>query len=190
MAVSAQEFRAALGAIPAGVTVITSADPADVPVGATVSAFCSLSLAPPLVLLSLTSESRTARAIRDREAFAAHIIGVGQESLAFRFASADDHKFSGLQLSRNSLGVPVLEDCPLRIECTLFAEHPGGDHIIVIGEVQNIVFRGDRPEPIAWFERGFRRLDQAVSDEVRASDHYGQFPVWLAEAEGAGRGSR
>jgi flavin reductase (DIM6/NTAB) family NADH-FMN oxidoreductase RutF len=136
MSVDAAEFRSALSQFPAGVTIVTSADPKLNPVGATVSAFSSLSLEPPLVLVCLTRESRTTSAIRSRRAFAVHLCTSEQALLARRFAADVVEKFDGSNYSFNAAGVPCLEDAGLRLECTLHAELEGGDHVIFVGLVQ------------------------------------------------------
>lgn len=179
MPVSEQAFKTALAALPAGVTVITTASADGERYGATVSAFCSISLRPPLIMVSIDARARTAVAIRERGAFAAHIIGYGSEDLAFRFASHTADKFSGLTVGYNERGVPLLEDCPLRLECSLYAEHPGGDHVLFLGQVEDATVTRTLPHPVAWYERGFRTLHGPFSDEVLASDQHWPFSAWL-----------
>jgi len=158
MSVTNLRFREALSALPAGVTIITSQDRDGAPVGATVSAFCSLSLDPPMILASLDANSRTASAIRDCGAFAVHIVRSGDEAMALHFASRVPDKFVGLRSHRNAQGVPVLEDCPLRLDCELSDIHPGGDHIIIVGGIVDIAIADDLSDPVVWHDRGFRRL--------------------------------
>jgi flavin reductase (DIM6/NTAB) family NADH-FMN oxidoreductase RutF len=135
MPVEAAQFREALAQCPASVTVVTSADARLNPVGATVSAFSSLSLDPPLILVCLTRESRTTKAIRARQAFAVHVLHAAQASLARRFAADMADKFAGLAYGFNAAGVPCLGEAELRLECTLHAEIEGGDHVIFVGLV-------------------------------------------------------
>jgi len=79
-------FRDALARLPSPVTLVTSASVDGSPAGATVSAFSSLSLDPPLVVLSLDRTSSTLGAIRSRGAFAVHILGDDHRRLAVTFA--------------------------------------------------------------------------------------------------------
>ncbi|WP_091741517.1 flavin reductase family protein [Phenylobacterium immobile] len=150
-------FRDALSGLPAGVTVITSVDSAGVFVGATVSAFMSLSLDPPLVLASVAASARTALAAQSSGAYAAHIVGAKHQDLAMRFASSNPDKFEGLRYHLSARGVPVLEDFDISLECSLYAEHPGGDHTILVGLVEavNMVERGP---PAVWYDRSFHNL--------------------------------
>lgn len=156
--VDATAFRDALASLPTPVTVVTSATLDGAPSGATVSAFNSLSLVPPLVLVSLDLYSVTLGAIRERGAFAVHVLGEPHTSLALHFATKSNGKFSDLPFTLNSRGVPLFSDCALRFECLVSREFDGGDHAILVGAVERI----DRPDghhaPVIWFERAFQHL--------------------------------
>jgi flavin reductase ActVB len=153
----ADEFKSALKDFASGVTIVTTADPAGNPLGATVSSFTSLSLDPPLVLVCLKEESHTVRAIRQREAFVVHILGRTQAGLARTFAIDNAEKFAGTDFTFNEAGVPCLDGCPSLLECRLEAEVRGGDHIILIGLVE-----AARPsahfEPLLYAQRDFYEL--------------------------------
>jgi flavin reductase ActVB len=155
--VQAIEFRDALKDFPSGVTIITTADRDGVPLGATVSAFTSLSLDPPLVLICLKDSGKTTSAIRERGAFAVHFLDLSQTTLARRFADDLANKFEGAAHTLNDAGVPCLTACPLRLECTLHAEYDGGDHIILIGRVESAQ-RLKEFEPLVFARRGFFSL--------------------------------
>ena len=162
MAVDAATFREALKDFPAGVTIVTSADSVDSPVGATVSAFASLSLEPPLIVVCLKRESGTVAAIRERRAFAVHILGNDQAQMALRFASDRSSKFEGLDFAANGAGVPLLGDCPVRLECELSDEMPGGDHVILVGLVAE-ASNAEVFEPLVYANRRFLALGSAVA---------------------------
>ena len=157
MPVDAAAFRSALSQFPAGVTIVTSADSKLNPLGATVSAFSSLSLDPPLILVCLARESRTTAAIRQREAFAVHLCTSEQATLARRFAADLVEKFDGSNYSFNAAGVPCLEDAGLRLECTLHAELDGGDHVIFVGLV-HAAPQLNQFEPLIYARRNFFSL--------------------------------
>jgi flavin reductase ActVB len=135
MPVDRDELRTALSHFPAGVTIVTSADARLNPCGATVSAFSSLSLDPPLILVCLARDSRTAAAIRVRRAFGVHVCTAEQAGLARRFAGDTQQRFDGASYTFNAAGVPCLDEVGLRVECTLHSELPGGDHVICVGLV-------------------------------------------------------
>jgi flavin reductase (DIM6/NTAB) family NADH-FMN oxidoreductase RutF len=127
-----------------------------------VSAFASLSLDPPLIVVCLKRESSTAAAVRERGAFAVHILGNDQAHLALRFASDGSPKFAGLDYAENASRVPLLGDCPVRLECDLNDELPGGDHVILVGLVVN-ASKADPFEPLIYSNRRFLALGNAVA---------------------------
>ena len=155
--VQAIEFRDALKDFPSGVTIITSADENGVPTGATVSAFSSLSLDPPLILVCLANWTRTAEAIRYRKAFIVNFLDVSQAGLALHFAADIPDKFASSPFTINDAGVPCLDDCHLRLECTLDTGYGGGDHEIFVGRVVRAV-RSEDFEPIVFARRNFFAL--------------------------------
>ena len=157
MAVRPEDFKDALKDYPSGVTVVTSADSQGNPLGATVSAFTSLSLEPPLVLVCLNRSSRTSAAIASRRAYAIHILDASQATLARRFALDNSEKFEQAAFTINDAGVPCLDDCHLRLECTLQDEYSGGDHVILVGLV-DAAYRGEDIEPLVFARRGFYAL--------------------------------
>ena len=163
----AQQFRDALQDFPSGVTVVTTADSRDRPVGATVSSFTSLSLQPPLVLVCLTASSRTVTAARERGAFAIHILDRSQTALARLFATNQDNKFDSVRYALNDAGVPCLEECRKRLECVLYSEYEGGDHVILVGLVQ-ATSRPAMFEPLVYAQRGYFGLGTPVEAERSA----------------------
>lgn len=139
-----RQFRAALGAFPTGVTIVTTRDAEGRDVGLTANSFNSVSLDPPLVLWSLARSSSAMPPFSDAEHFAVHILSAQQEALASRFAQRGVDRFEGLMLSRGHGGVPLIDGCAARFECRRAHLYGGGDHVIIVGEV--ITFeRFDRP---------------------------------------------
>lgn len=113
MLVEATQFCDALSQFPVDVTVVNSADSQLNPLGATVSAFSSLSLGPPLILVCLTRESRTTKAICIRKAFAVHLLHTAQGNVARCFAADIVDKFAGLAYGFNTAGIPCLDEAGL-----------------------------------------------------------------------------
>jgi flavin reductase ActVB len=161
--IAADVFRDALKDFPAGVTIVTTASADGTPVGATVSSFASLSLDPPLVLLCLRSDSRSAAAIRERRAFCVQFLDRSQVQLARRFATDHADKFDHEAFSLNEVGVPCLDSCCLRLECTLESDYAGGDHVIFVGRVAASKRVGDF-EPLVYARRSFFSLGRALSE--------------------------
>lgn len=152
--VAADDFKRAMAAVPAGVSVVTAATAEGGWCGATLSAFMSLSLDPPLVAMAIAETSRTAAAIERSGAFAAHVVGARHQGLALQFASQAHDKFAGLTAQVNARGAPVIYDFDVAIECALHAAYPGGDHRIFVGLVERVRI-ADIGEPTVWFERAF-----------------------------------
>jgi 3-hydroxy-9,10-secoandrosta-1,3,5(10)-triene-9,17-dione monooxygenase reductase component len=131
----AREFRAALGCFATGVTIITTRGPDGAPVGITANSFNSVSLDPPMVLWSLAKKAWSLSAFLQSPHWAVHILAAEQEALSNRFARAGEDKFAGLAVGTSDHGVPLLEGCAARFECTTAFHREGGDHIIFVGDV-------------------------------------------------------
>ena len=128
-------FRRALGTFATGVTIVTARDAADEPVGMTANSFNSVSLEPPLVLWSVDRHARSAPAFRAATHFAVHVLEEGQADLSNRFARKGDDKFAGLHWREGAGRVPLIAGALATFECRTHAVHEGGDHEIIVGEV-------------------------------------------------------
>ncbi len=156
-----EEFRRLLGHFATGVTIVTTCDADDRPSGLTVSAFCSLSLDPPLVLICVDHKAQTYPALRGSGRFAVNILRVEDEALSRRFALTSGDKFEGLAFRRSALGVPVLEQSLAHLECVTVGEHVAGDHTIFIGRVEGGRVRGGRP--LLYYRGRYGRLEGDAS---------------------------
>jgi flavin reductase (DIM6/NTAB) family NADH-FMN oxidoreductase RutF len=156
-------FRAAMGLLPTGVTVVTASGP-DGPAGATANAVCSLSIEPMLMLACLDRGSRTLLAVQAANHFGISVLHAGQEQTARRFATkapvAD--KWSGVEW-RERGGIPAIDGSLVWIACELRDVIAGGDHVIVTGEVRDLATgRGD---PLVFSGGAYRPLGEALSDK-------------------------
>jgi flavin reductase (DIM6/NTAB) family NADH-FMN oxidoreductase RutF len=135
MAVSPEEFRAALGAYATGVTVVTATGPGG-PSGATANAVTSLSLEPPMMLACLDRGSRTLTSVRAQGRFGVNALAAGQGELARRFSAKDpeSEKWEGVEWSER-LELPRLAGALLWVACELRDLIDGGDHRIPTGNV-------------------------------------------------------
>lgn len=138
MPISNDEFRAALSRFPSGVTVVTTKDANGVFHGITVSAFCSLSLDPPLVLVCIEKIAGSHDALAESKAFVVNILRSTQIGLSEQFASLLPDKFLGVSHRSGMNGMPVLEGVVASLECSLRQVSDGGDHTIFIGLVENV----------------------------------------------------
>lgn len=149
--VSPEAFREALGSVCTPVAVVTSYLDGR-PHGTTVSAFCSLSLAPPLVLIALDLKSELLALMRDAGAYAINVLAHDQPDLATAFARKGPDKFDGVGW-RLEHGVPVLDGAASWVLCRLEDLLPGGDHLIAVGHV--VEARTTDAEPLLYRQRTF-----------------------------------
>jgi flavin reductase (DIM6/NTAB) family NADH-FMN oxidoreductase RutF len=141
------DFRRAMGRWPTGVSVVTThADGEDA--GLTVNAFLSISLAPPLVLVSLTRDA-TSTPLMDRAGrFAVNLLAAGQRSLSERFALQvpSQEKFEGIPWHRGLGGVPLLDGALTHLECSVRSAQDVEDHRLFIGVVEQVgTLRAEAP---------------------------------------------
>jgi flavin reductase (DIM6/NTAB) family NADH-FMN oxidoreductase RutF len=128
-------FRAAMGMLPTGVTVVTAGGP-DGPAGATANAVGSLSIEPMLMLACLDRGSRTLLAVQAANRFGISVLHAGQEPIARAFATKAPvpDKWRGIAWSERD-GIPAIEGALVFVACELRDMIAGGDHVIVTGEV-------------------------------------------------------
>jgi flavin reductase (DIM6/NTAB) family NADH-FMN oxidoreductase RutF len=144
--VSVEHFRALLGRFASGVTIVTAADDRERPHGMTVSAFSSLSIEPPLVLVCIDAAASMQGMFVVGSFFAVNVLAADQEPLSRRFSDeAMELRFDGVPWAAGATGAPLLVHAHARLECRCVQRHVGGDHVIVIGQVVH----GDTPEGTA-----------------------------------------
>jgi len=154
-------FREIMASFPSGVVVLTAFGEDARPRGLTVSAFCAVSLQPPLALACVDKTSNTLPAVQHTGGFTANILAAGREQLARRMATKVSDKFDSIAWRRaeSPLGGPVLdEDIAAYAVCTLRDTIEAGDHWILIG----LVTEGDNREtvrPMIYSRRLYDSID-------------------------------
>ncbi|MBD0862930.1 flavin reductase family protein [Gordonia sp. zg691] len=131
-------FKNIMAAAPGPATVVTATGADGRHQGLTMSAVCSVSLDPPLVLACLDHGSNTLAAVRESGSFTVNYIARGHEDIAMRFAVKSGSKFNGLafEVFDDNSGGPVLHDhVAAYAVCRVEQMHTSGDHTIVIGHV-------------------------------------------------------
>ena len=149
-------FRTVLSRFASGITVITARSADGAPHGMTVSAFSSLSLDPPLVLVCIGNEATMAPLLADAAAFGVNILGDTQEALSRRFAGKLEDRFAGIGYTEGQLGAPILDDVLAWMQCRIVARHPAGDHVILVGQVEQAGVRDGNP--LLYFRGGYAAL--------------------------------
>jgi flavin reductase (DIM6/NTAB) family NADH-FMN oxidoreductase RutF len=156
MPVSPTEFRTALRCFAAGVTIVTTRDPDGRPTGLTASAFTSVSLAPPLVLVCVDHGATAHPSVRSHGWFAVNVLRREQESLSRRFAETGGDKFAGVAYHEGRGRLPILEDVLVALECRVVDTHEAGDHTIFIGRVEGVTM--GEGVPLLYFDGGYHAL--------------------------------
>lgn len=151
-------FRSVLGRFAAGVTVVTARDAAGTDHGMTVSAFCSLSLEPPLVLICIERTTVMHEVLASASQFAVNILASDQESISRRFAEQIDDRFAGVGYTRGITGTALLDGILAYVECDIVARYPGGDHTIIVGEV--IAAAAHLERPLLYYRGGYAQLER------------------------------
>jgi 3-hydroxy-9,10-secoandrosta-1,3,5(10)-triene-9,17-dione monooxygenase reductase component len=129
-------LRRSLGRFATGVTVVTCCAPDGRSCGITANSFSSVSLDPPLVLWNIAKVSNSLQAYLDAEYFAVHVLTAGQQYMAEHFARTDHTRYNGIEHSISEQKVPILPGVLARFDCRTREIHDGGDHHIIIGEVE------------------------------------------------------
>jgi flavin reductase (DIM6/NTAB) family NADH-FMN oxidoreductase RutF len=157
MTVTAEAFRDALAAWASGVTIVTSRHGEAIH-GMTVSAFSSVSLDPPLVLVCADKGSDTHGVIRASGCFGVNVLTTGQEALSTKFAvKKDEHlRFEGVAHGAAETGAPLLDEALVALDCRVEAAHDAGDHVIYVGRV--VAVRGGEGEPLVYYRGRYRAL--------------------------------
>lgn len=157
-----RQLRDALGRFGTGVTIVTTATP-EGPAAITVNSFSSVSLEPPLVLWSIDRNSSRYHTFGQSTAYSIHVLSTSQESLCMEVAR-DPFRLHNVDMQTNAFGVPVLDDCLARYDCTREALYEAGDHFIIVGRVQQATLMEDC-EPLAFY-RGRTGTFASVCDKA------------------------
>lgn len=157
MPITNDEFRSALSRFASGVTVVTTKDEAGKLHGITVSAFSSVSLDPPLVLVCIERSAGSHQVFQQSGVFVVNILSSEQRDLSERFASQIPERFEGVDMTLNIDGIPVLSNCLANLECRVKLTADGGDHSVFIGEVESATVR--EGDPLIYFRGDYRNLE-------------------------------
>jgi 3-hydroxy-9,10-secoandrosta-1,3,5(10)-triene-9,17-dione monooxygenase reductase component len=157
---SQRAYRDTIGHFASGVTIVTTTGPGG-PAGMTTNAVASLSLEPLLLLVCFELRSRTLAVVRESERFAVNILAREDEELARVFASkrVAREKFESVTHTE-AHGVPVLDGALAWIACALRELHPGGDHVIGIGEVIGMSTAAER-DPLVYYRGRYTTIGQS-----------------------------
>jgi flavin reductase (DIM6/NTAB) family NADH-FMN oxidoreductase RutF len=160
LAIPPGQFRNVLSNWASGVTIVTSRAGERVQ-GMTVSAFSSVSLDPPLVLVCADKQAITHGIIQESKVFSVSVLAAGQSELSNRFASKkdEDRRFEGLGCEDGSTGCPRIPGALAWLDCRVVEAVDAGDHVVYIGEV--VAAEGGTAQPLLYFRARYAALGDA-----------------------------
>ena len=153
----AEGLKRLMRSFPQGVTLVTTKERGGEPFGVTVSAFSTVSLDPPLVMISMTKGTRAHSVLSHASRFAVNILASDQSKVSERFAGrSESHRFSfeGLALEEAENGCTLLRTAVGNLECTKAGTHEEGDHTLILGRVTRARLSHDAP-PLVYYKRGY-----------------------------------
>ncbi len=159
MSIDINEFKSALSHFASGVTIIGYSEEQEMG-GLTVTGFSSLSLNPPLVLITINKTASSNEKIIKTNAFSVNILSSEQETISNQFASKDSNKHELILNSGYSVketGSPILKNCVANLDCKVENIYDGGDHSIIIGRVLS-TFTDATKRPLLYFDRSYYKI--------------------------------
>lgn len=157
MSFDARELRNALGRFATGVCLITTMTDKQAPLAMTANSFSSVSLDPPLVLWSLQNNSDVFEHFSRPRFFAINVLCREQQEISNRYAMKGQHEIDREHFRPGRFGAPIIRDALASFECELEATHEGGDHLIIVGRVRDMLQR-PTGNPLLFYAGGYREL--------------------------------
>lgn len=159
--ITASDLRTFAGQFATGVAVVTARSPEGDLAGVTINAVTSLSLTPPLFLICLDHKSNTLGSVLASGKFALHFLAKGQTGVSKVFASKSADKFAEVDYSIGENGSPIIGGVLAAAECSLAEICPGGDHTIIIGQVEKVHIHGG--EPLLYHRGAYAALEERLA---------------------------
>ncbi|PLR80579.1 hypothetical protein CVD25_18710 [Bacillus canaveralius] len=149
-----EKFKESMGRLAAGVTVVTT-EVDGRPWGTTVSACCSISMDPPMLMVSLFTKNASTEAIKEQQQFGVSILSDEQTSIAKAGAKPGAPKFFEDFVERDSAEKTyIVKNALAHVHCKVDKTVVAGDHTIFIGLVENVNL-GEFKQPLLYFHREF-----------------------------------
>lgn len=158
MPVNSDEFKQALQLWSSGVAVVTTFSKEYGLQGMTVTAFSSVSMAPPHILVCINQSADTGEGIKSSNRFAVNVLTSDQEEVSNQFAggSSQQQRFDNTPWEPAPSGMPILRQSLMSLDCSVVDMVKSGTHVIVVGEVEHSVCR--KGEPLLYFRSNYRTL--------------------------------
>ena len=149
-----------MGCFATGITIVTSRAPDGTPIGLTANSFTSVSLDPPLLLVSIANNAGSADALKQASHFVINVLQTSQQPASNRFAGKGEDRFAATPWQEGESGMPLIDGSLGSFECKRHAVHDGGDHFLLVGEVVRAQYE-PRRDPLLYFRGKYRRLHMA-----------------------------
>jgi flavin reductase (DIM6/NTAB) family NADH-FMN oxidoreductase RutF len=161
MSIDPETLRFAMRQWATGVTVVTAAHQG-LRHGMTVSSFTSVSLNPPLVLVSLERGRKTHHLVDASGRYGVSILANGNQEISDRFAGRNtelDDRFAGLESFYLVSDIPLLAGCMAAFDCRVVTSYDAGTHTIFIGEVLGVM-HNQSGDPLVYFDQEYHQLKE------------------------------
>lgn len=145
------QFREAMASVCTPVTVVTTMVGGQ-PHGCTVSAFSSLSLEPPMIMVALDRGSALLAMLKRSKRFGVNVLSHKHAGIAARFADHARDRFGGLDWNIDC-GLPRIADAPVWLACDVTDVFEGGDHLVTLGSV--VTAETEPANPLTYHRRTF-----------------------------------
>ncbi len=158
MTVGVNDFKKAMQLWASGVTVVTTHSDKFGLQGMTVTAFSSVSVNPPQVLVCINESADTGVGIQESQRFAVNVLNSDQQDVSNQFAggSSQEQRFENTPWTLSSAGTPILDNSIMSLECTVIEKIHSGTHWIILGEVQDTICRTGKP--LLYFQGAYQQL--------------------------------
>ncbi|MEY3807368.1 MAG: hypothetical protein RI893_344 [Pseudomonadota bacterium] len=159
MAVGVDDFKKAMQQWASGVNVVTTFSESFGLQGMTVTAFSSVSLNPPQVLVCINESADTGEGIQESQCFAVNTLRADQQDVSNQFAggNSQEQRFKNTPWTAGMTGAPLLDNSIMSLDCKIISKVHAGTHWVIIGEVQDSVCRPG--EPLLYYQGAYRQLD-------------------------------
>jgi flavin reductase (DIM6/NTAB) family NADH-FMN oxidoreductase RutF len=154
------EFRRALGRFASGITVVTTNHDGQVH-GMTANGFMSVSLDPPLVVVSLANTSRLHSLLPNSGRYGVSVLSESQEPLSKHFAAQGNRMAAEIGFVWHD-DIPLLEGALTHLVCTVVDSHLAGDHTLYVGRVEHLEYSNG--SPLVFYTGEYGRLDVQLWD--------------------------
>ena len=155
--IDARLFRSTMGRFATGVTVVTVSHDDEHPHAITVNAFLSVSLDPPLVLVSINNRSKMNTHLHPGKRYGINVLAASQEQHSRHFGGRPVEGLEVNWLPRFETDVPLLDGCVAHIAARVVDIHPAGDHTLYIGHVEYLRYREQRP--LLFFSGKYKKIE-------------------------------